>query len=75
MIKINLGKAKEIAHTKRREARDLELAPLDLKSTIPSIATEVEQKRQTIRDKYALLQTELDEASTVDELITLVKDI
>jgi hypothetical protein len=68
MITININKAKVIAHDKRREARSVEFAPLDIKATIPSEATAAEAARQVIRDKYAAMQTAIDEASTVDEI-------
>ena len=68
MITIDMTKAKEIAHNKRREARSTEFAPLDIKATIPSEATAAEAARQVIRDKYAAMQTDIDSASTVDEL-------
>ena len=68
MITINIDKAKAIAHDKRREARTLEFAPLDIKATIPSEATAAEAARQAVRDKYATMQTAIDSASTVDEI-------
>ena len=68
MITINITKAKAIAHDKRREARTLEFAPLDIKATIPSEAAAAEAARQVIRDKYAAMQTAIDAASTVDEI-------
>jgi hypothetical protein len=68
MITIDMTKAKEIAHNKRREARSVEFAPLDIKATIPSEATAAEAARQVIRDKYAAMQTAIDSASTVDEI-------
>ena len=68
MITINIDKAKTIAHDKRRKARTLEFAPLDIKATIPSEATAAEAARQVIRDKYAGMQTAIDSASTVDQL-------
>jgi hypothetical protein len=68
MIIINIDKAKTIAHNKRREARTLEFAPLDIKVTIPSEATAAETARQAVRDKYAAMQTAIDSASTVDEI-------
>ena len=42
MITINLNKAKELAHNKRRAARSAEFAPLDIKATIPSEAAAAE---------------------------------
>jgi hypothetical protein len=68
MITINITKAKDIAHDKRREARSAEFAPLDVKATIPSEATAAEEERQVIRDKYASMQTAIESASTVDEI-------
>ena len=68
MITINIDKAKAIAHDKRREARSAEFAPLDIKATIPSEATAAESARQVVRNKYATMQTAIDEASTVDQI-------
>ena len=68
MITINITKAKTIAHDKRREARAAEFAPLDVKATIPSEATAAETARQAVREKYAAMQTQIDVASTVDEI-------
>ena len=68
MITINIDKAKDIAHDKRREARSAEFAPLDIKATIPSEATAAETARQVVREKYAAMQTAIDSASTVDEI-------
>lgn len=68
MIIINVTKAKEIAHDKRRAARSAEFAPLDIKATIPSEATTAEAARQVIRDKYAIMQTAINAASTIDEI-------
>jgi len=68
VIVINVDKAKEIAHDKRRAARSAEFAPLDIKVTIPSEAAAAEEARQAVRDKYAAMQTAIDAASTVDEI-------
>lgn len=68
MITVNLDKAKEIAHDKRREARAEEFKPLDIQATIPSLAAQSEVERQAIRDKYAVMQAAIDAATTVDEL-------
>lgn len=72
MISINLNKAKAIAHEKRRIARAAEFAPLDIKATIPAEAAAAETARQIIRDKYAVMQTQMDAAKNVDELKTLL---
>lgn len=68
MITINIPKAKDIAHSNRRQARAEEFAPLDIKATIPSEATAAEAARAAIRTKYTDMQTAIDAASTVDEI-------
>jgi 3-methyladenine DNA glycosylase Tag len=70
MIVININKAKNIAHEKRRMARAAEFTPLDIKATIPSEAVEAEADRQIVRDKYAEIQTAINNAETVDEIKT-----
>lgn len=72
MIKINVEKAKEIAHEVRRQKRAQEFAPLDVKATIPSQAELAEQERQAIREKYAVLQEAINLAQTPEELKTLI---
>lgn len=68
MIRINLDKAKEIGHEMRRAERAKEFAPLDVKATIPSEAAAAEAARQAIRDKYAVIQSEIDAAQSPDEI-------
>ena len=68
MIQVDINKAKEISHAKRRDARKAEFAPLDIEATIPAKAQEAEAKRQAMRDKYAVIKTQIDAATTVDEL-------
>ena len=68
MIVINIDKAKAVAHDLRRAARSVEFAPLDIKATIPSEAVAAEVARQTIREKYAVMQIQIDAATTVDEI-------
>ena len=71
-IVIDFNKAKEIAHDKRRAARSAEFAPLDIKASIPSEQAAAEAERQKIRDKYAALQAQMDQATTVQELAALL---
>jgi hypothetical protein len=68
MITINIDKAKEIAHGHRRRARNAEFAPLDIKATIPSEAMAAESARQEIREKYAVMQEQINAATTVDQI-------
>ena len=73
MITINMTKAKDIAHEKRRTARSAEFAPLDIKATIPAEATAAEEARQAVRQKYAEIQTNIDAASDVASLKQIVE--
>ena len=68
MITINIDKAKEIAHDKRRQARSAEFAPLDIKATIPSEATAAEAARAALRAKYTTMQTAIDVATTTEQI-------
>ena len=68
----NITKAKAITHDKRRQARSAEFAPLDIKATIPSEAVAAEAARALIRTKYAEMQTEIDTATTITALTTIV---
>lgn len=70
MININVNKAKDIAHDIRRAKRSEEFAPLDVQATIPSQASAAESARQVVRDKYAAMQTQINSASTPEEIKT-----
>ena len=75
MIQIDISKAKEIAHEKRRAARAVEFAPLDVQVTIPAMAEQAEAKRAEIRDKYAEIQAQIDEANSVDVLKDIITQL
>ena len=68
MIRINLEKAKQIGHDIRRSERAKEFAPLDIKATIPSEAESAEAARQAIREKYAVIQNEIEAAQSTDQI-------
>jgi hypothetical protein len=70
MITINVNKAKDIAHDIRRAKRSEEFAPLDIKATIPSESAAAESARQVVRNKYAAMQTQINSASTPEEIKT-----
>jgi hypothetical protein len=72
-IVINIDKAKNIAHDIRRAKRAEEFAPLDIKATIPSEAVAAEAARQAVRDKYAAMQTQINSASTPEEIKEAIK--
>ena len=73
-IVVNLTKAKTIAHEKRKAKRAEEFKPHDdiIAKQIPGAdATAAENARAAIRTKYATIQTDIDNAKTVDELKTV----
>ena len=77
MISIDMTKAKDIAHEKRRAARAEEFKPYDevIMKQIPGVAAQqAEAARQAIREKYAALQAQMDAAQTADELKALLPE-
>lgn len=72
MIRINIDKAKDIAHDVRRAKRAQEFAPLDVKATIPSEAAAAEAARQAVRDRYAAMQSKIDAAQSPGELKAII---
>ena len=70
MIKINVTKAKAIGHDMRRAARAEEFKPFDeaIAKQIPGQVDGAEAQRQIIREKYAVIQTNIDAAATPDEI-------
>ena len=68
----NLDKAKDSAHAKRRAKRAAEFAPLDVESTIPAKAQAAEAARQAIRDRYTVIQENIDAAATIEDLKAIV---
>lgn len=69
----DLTASKEIAHEIRRTIRDREFIPWDRKVTIPSEAVAAEAEREAIRLKHAQLQTDIDAATDIATLRTVVK--
>ena len=73
MIRINVEKAKAIAHDMRRANRAEEFKPHDdiLMKQIPGAdAVAAEAARAAIRVKYADMQAAIDAAATPDEIKT-----
>jgi hypothetical protein len=71
MITVNMTKAKAIAHDARRAARAEEFKPHDevIMKQIPGVDAQAsEAARQAIRDKYAVIQTQIDAAATPEEI-------
>jgi hypothetical protein len=70
-VDIDLPKAKEIGHDKRRTKRAEAFAPHDevIAKQIPGAdAAAAEAARQAIRDKYADIQDAIDAADTPEEI-------
>jgi hypothetical protein len=71
MITIDMTKAKDIAHDVRRAARAEEFKPHDevIMKQIPGVdATASEVARQAIRDKYALVQNNINIATSPEQI-------
>ena len=75
MIQVDMLKAKEIAHNKRRAARTAEFAPLDIQVTIPTMSGQAEAKRAEIRVKYDAIQVQINEADSVNVLKEIVDQL
>jgi hypothetical protein len=70
-ISVDVPKARDIAHERRRLLREEEFAPLDkiIAAQIPGAdAVAAEASRALIRVKYADMQTAIDAASTPEEI-------
>ena len=74
-IVIDITKAKAITHEARRAARSAEFAPLDIKASIPSEAAAAEEARAAIRTKYAEMQAEINGATEVATLKTIMEQL
>jgi hypothetical protein len=71
MIIIDIDKAKDIAHEKRRAARAEEFKPHDeviMKQIPGNDMAEAETARQAIREKYETIQVDIESAEDVVEL-------
>jgi hypothetical protein len=72
MITINIDKAKALGHDVRRLKRAEEFKPYDdaIAKQIPGQMEGAEAARQTIREKYAVIQAQIDAATTPEEIKT-----
>lgn len=75
MIQVNLDKAKEISHDKRRAKRADLFKQFDIEATVPVLTEQAEVKRQIIRDEFAAIQTEIDDAESVDQLKVIITQL
>lgn len=74
-LAVDVVKAKDIAHEKRRAKRAAEFAPLDVEATVPVLAAAAEAKRQKIREKYDTVQSEINGTDSVDTLLAIVQSL
>lgn len=78
MIKIDVAKAKEVAHGIRKADRAKQMEPHDkaIMMQIPGTPIiEIEAKRQAIRDANAVVQTNIDNAQDEVELKAAIADM
>ena len=76
-VAVDLGKAKDICHDKRRAARTEAFAPFDeiIAKQIPGADTlAAEAARVAIRDKYALIQDAINVSETPNEIKSVLED-
>ena len=72
-VEVDLDQAKDIGHDIRRTQRAEEFKPFDdiIAKQIPGVsATNAEAARQAIRDKYSVIQSEIDATASPDEIKT-----
>ncbi len=69
-IIINVTKAKAIGHDIRRAARAEEFKPYDeaIAKQIPGEMDGAEAARQVIRDKYSVIQAQIEAATSPEEI-------
>ena len=67
-IVIDIDHAKEFGHRARRAKRSADFAPLDIKATIPDEAEAAEVDRGIVRAADAIIQTDMDAATTPEGL-------
>lgn len=70
-VLIDMDHAKEIGHTHRRKMRAKEFAPHDeviMKQIPGNDYTQAEAARQAIREKYAVMQEQIDAAEHTDAI-------
>lgn len=74
-VDVDMVKAKDITHARRRAKRDVEMAPHDeiiMKQIPGKSAVQAEAARAAIRAKYDTIQINVDACSTADELKAII---
>lgn len=67
---VDVNKAKAIGHELRRAARTEEFKPFDeaIAKQIPTQVEGAEAERQAIREKYVVIQDQIEAAATPEEI-------
>jgi hypothetical protein len=76
IIKVNMDKFKVIAHEQRRAARARDFQPFDeiIMKQIPGADSQAaEAERQKIRDKYGAIQSNIDAATTSEQINAIMQ--
>ena len=73
-IGVDMGKAKEIAHVKRRVDRAELMAPLDIEATIPDKTVAAEAARVAIRASDSVTQSRIDNAANETVLLAIMSE-
>lgn len=74
-VGVDMVKAKDITHGKRREKRAVEFAPHDeviMKQILGKSAQAAEAARAAIRQKYDTMQVQIDAADTPEQLKAII---
>ncbi len=78
-VEVDVVKAKETVHDMRRDKREEEFKPLDKSMVIHILdtakSTPIELERKKVRDKYADIQTDIDNCADEAELRALINKL
>jgi len=74
-VRINMDRAKKLAHKWRVHSRAIEMQPYDrtISAQIPGQVEKAEAERVKLRAKYAEIQEQIDNAKTPDELKAIMQ--
>ena len=74
MVKVDIIKARDIAHSIRRSKRDNEFISIDGNIVNVVVTDTAESDRVALRTKYASMQNDIDAALTTEELNTIINE-
>lgn len=70
----DLEQSRQISHQIRRARRDAEFLPLDRLVTVPSQQEYAEAQREIIRNKYNIMQEQIDNCITTQQLKEILEE-